>query len=241
MRTFRSSIAILVLALAACGGADRPSGDGATPDGIANEPLPAPVGAGGAVTGMPDTPGPNEVEIPEQPGAGTEPDPALALDADGNPLPSEVPPDAPTTSALADPAAAQPVPGAPLAAPAAVDPIVAQEAVALVRDYHAAINAAALGRAYALWADGGQASGQSPQEFADGFAQVESMSVEIGTPGRADATTARVPVTLSVRRLDGSQRRLTGHYTLRRPAEAAAAGDPSAWRIASASLREAAP
>lgn len=240
MRTFRRSLLVLVLVLAACGGDDRPSGTAATPDGVANEPLPAPAGAGGAVTGMPDTPGPNEVEIPEQPAPETATDPALALDADGNPLPAEVASDAPTTSALADPAA-QPVPGAPPAAPAAIDPVVAQEAVALVREYHAAINAAALGRAYALWADGGQASGQSPQEFADGFAQVESMSVEIGAPGRADATTARVPVTLTVRRLDGSQRRLAGHYTLRRTAEAAAAGDPSAWRIAAASLREAAP
>lgn len=241
MRTFRSSLIVLVLVLAACGGTDRPSGASATPDGVANEPLPAPAGAGGAVTGMPDTPGPNEVEIPEPPAMETGTDPALALDADGNPLPAEVASDMPATSALADPAAAQPVLGAPPAAPAAIDPVVAQEAVALVRDYHAAINAAALGRAYALWADGGQASGQSPQEFADGFAQVESLSAEIGAPGRADATTARVPVTLTVRRLDGSQRRLTGHYTLRRPAEAAAAGDPSAWRIAAASLREAAP
>lgn len=241
MHTFRSSLAAFVLVLAACGGGERPSEVAATPDGIANEPLPAPVGAGGAVTGMPDTPGPNEVEIPEHPAADIAPDPTLALDADGNPLPVEAPTDASPTSALADPAVPQPALGSPPAAPAAIDPVVAQDAAALVRDYHAAINAAALGRAYLMWADGGQASGQSPQEFADGFAEVESMSVEIGAPGRADATTARVPVTLAVRRRDGSQRRLTGHYTLRRNAEAAAASDPSAWSIAAASLREAAP
>lgn len=227
MRTFRFSLVALVLMLAACGGSDRPA-DGATADGIANEPLPAPAGVAGAVTGMPDAPGPNEIQVPEQPE--DEPEPAFALDENGNPVPAS---DAATATADAH---------APMVEPsAAVDPAIAREAIALVRDYHAAINAGALGRAYALWADAGRASGQTAQEFADSFAELEGMSVEIGTPGRADATTARVPVTLTVRRLDGSQHRLTGHYTLQRPAEAAAAADASAWRIAAASLREAAP
>lgn len=235
MRTFRLSLAAaLVLALAACDGGDLPA-DSASPDGIANEPLPAPAGAAGAVTGMPGAPGPNEIRSPDDAPA-PEPAPEVALDANGDPLPADAPPDAPVDPALADASA---VPAE--AAPAAVDPAAAQEAVALVRDYHAAINGAAYGRAYGLWADAGRASGQTPQQFADSFAPIEGMSVEIGMPGRADPTTARVPVTLTVRRHDGVQRRLEGHYTLRRPAEAAAAADATAWRIASMTLREGAP
>jgi hypothetical protein len=217
MRALLPVFAALVLALAGCGGSN-PATDAAAADGATTEPLPAPLDAAGAVTGMPDTPGPNEVLIPELP---EEFDgPAAAFDESGDPLPP--------TDAVAD-------------APAAVDPDTAQQAVALVHDYHAAISSGAPGRAYLLWADGGGASGQTAQEFADSFAGVEGVSAEIGTPARAEATTAQVPVTLTVRRLDGSRHRLTGHYVLRRSAEAAASADASAWRIASASLREAGP
>lgn len=216
MRALHLVITVLAFTLAACG-SDRPT-DRAPADGVATQPLPAPLGATGAVTGMPDTPGPNEVRIPEP---SEDPSgPAVALDEFGNPLPS--------AGVIAD-------------VPAAVDPDIAEQAVALVREYHAAIDSGAPERAYALWAEAGGASGQSAQEFADSFAEVEGMSVEIGTPHRADATTAQVPVTLTVRRLDGSRHRLTGHYVLGRSAEAAARGDATAWRIAWASLHEAAP
>lgn len=229
--------AVLAATLAACG-ADRgaPAGT-ATPDGVANEALPSPAGAPGtAVTGMPDEPGPNEIRDPDTAVASTD----IALDADGNPMPVEPATDAVDPAAAPDaqaPAAVPPLP-VPVEPPAAaVDAVAAEEAVAVVREYHAAINGGAYGRAYALWADGGQASGQSAQQFADGFAGVEGVSVEIAPPTRADAAMAQVPVRMSLRRRDGGERRLTGHYTLRR-----AAGDPAAgWRIASARLREAAP
>jgi hypothetical protein len=236
MRISPLPFAALVLALAACGGDNAAPQAGMPAQGGRGEAtLPAPAGApGSGVTGMPDEPGPNESGPPEPAAEETE----LVVGPDGLPLPAEPAPTAPTI----DPATGAPLPPPPadLTAPEStptVDAFAADEAVATVREYHAAINAGALGRAYSLWADGGRASGQSPQEFADGFAAVESLSVDIAPPTRADATLARVPVTLALRRRDGSERRLAGHYTLRRDTF-----DPTAgWRIAGTRLRESAP
>lgn len=238
MRISPLPFAALVLALAACGGDNAAPRAGASAQGGRGEAaLPAPAGApGSGVTGMPDEPGPNTSGPPEP--AVDESGPMLG--ADGLPLPAEpalpAPAIDPATGAPLSPA--PPVEPAVASAPAsAVDAVAADEAVATVREYHAAINAGALGRAYSLWADGGRASGQSPQEFANGFAAVESLSVDIAPPTRADATLARVPVTLTLRRRDGSERRLAGHYTLRRDTL-----DPTAgWRIAGTRLRESAP
>jgi hypothetical protein len=240
MRTFSLPFATLILALAACGGDDAAPQAGADAQGGRGEAtLPAPAGTPGTgVTGMPDEPGPNESGPPEPAADETE----LVLGPDGLPLPAEPAPPAPAI----DPATGAPLSPAPPADPDAlpapeptptVDAVAADEAVATVREYHAAINAGALGRAYALWADGGRASGQSPQEFADGFAEVESLSVAIAPPTQADTALARVPVTLTLRRRDGSERRLAGHYTLRRDALDPIAG----WRIAGTRLRESAP
>lgn len=237
MRTSPLPITALVLALAACGGDRAAPQAGVLAQSGGEATLPAPAGAPGTgVTGMPDEPGPNESGPPDPAVVETAP----AIGPDGLPLPAEPVPPAPAIDPVtgvalplappADPA------GAPSPAPT-VDAVSADEAVATVREYHAAINAGALGRAYTLWADDGRASGQSPQEFADGFAAVESLSVEIAPPTRADATLARVPVTLTLRRRDGSEQRLAGHYTLRRDALVPAAG----WRIASTRLRESAP
>lgn len=246
MRLSRVSLPALALALAACGGDATTSQAGpATAGDPSSTSLPAPAGTpGSGVTGMPDEPGPNESGPPDEAIAQAAP----ALGPDGLPLPAAAETaavDPATGVALAPTAPASPMdPSDAGAAPAprvsdtpAVDAMAAEEAVATVREYHASISAGALGRAYALWADGGRASGQTPQEFADGFALVDSLSVSIAPPTRADAALARVPVTLTLRRRDGSERRLAGHYTLRRDALDPAAG----WRIAGARLREPAP
>lgn len=249
MRTLRLTLAALVLAMSACGDDAASQAGPAARDAAVAEALPAPAGSPAAgVTGMPDEPGPNESGPPEPATADSTTAPALG--PDGLPLPADAPlvdagdpagaaaptPASPPADGLESPVAGAPNAGTP-AGPSVVDALAAEEAVATVREYHAAINAGALGRAYALWADGGRASGQSPQEFADGFAAVESLSVAIAPPTHADTALARVPVTLTVRRRDGSERRLAGHYTLRRDAL-----DPAAaWRIAGARLREAAP
>src|SRR3546814_8300855 len=61
-----------------------------------------------------------------------------------------------------------------------------QDAVAGIGDYYAAIDAGSYVRAYALWSDGGRASKQTPQQFADGFADTAQVVATLGEPGRVD-------------------------------------------------------
>ncbi|HEY5851312.1 MAG TPA: hypothetical protein VIT62_11170 [Lysobacter sp.] len=218
----------LATSIAACNG-DKPPGQRGGGD---TEALPAPSGkADGSVTGMPDKPGPGQVGLPPQ--AVEE----VALDEQGNPI-------LPATDE-----AGLPVPAADTATPA-VDPAAAneptaQDAMAVVRDYYAAINARAWERAYALWSDGGRASGQTPQQFADGFRDTSGVSVEILAPGAVDAAAGsrfiEIPVAMTATAADGSQRKFVGAYTLRRAVVDGATADQRAWRIGSADIREVTP
>lgn len=208
--------------LSACGGDDQASPTTREPGEASGEPLPTPAGAKGGVTGMPDEPGPGPVGPPE-------PLPAeVALDADGNPvLPDGTVAD---TAAPVDGAAAEPTP---------------DDAVGVIRDYYAAINRGEFAQAQALWADDGRASGQTPQQFAAGFAETTGVSVELMPPGRiggaAGSRFIEVPVALTASRRDGTQRRFVGAYTLRRAVVDGATPEQRAWRIASADLREVRP
>lgn len=218
----------LCAVLAACGDRDAPgraaSGDGDT------EALPSPEGtARGSVTGMPDKPGPGQVGPPQ---------PAVAplLDEQGNPI--LVPPE---EAQPGDPSPAEtPLPDASAAAEPGPE-----EAVAVVRDYYAAINRRDFARAHALWGDGGRASGQTPQQFADGFSDTTGVSVEILAPGEVDAGAGQrhieVPVALTATHADGRQQRFVGAYTLSRTVVDGATAEQRTWHIASADLREVAP
>lgn len=226
-----TAIALVVAVLAACGG-DKTEG-GQTVDGIPDEQLPTPAGApGSAVTGMPDTPGPGQVGPPVsgQPGA-------VALDENGNPLPADGVPIDPTT--------ASDVAGEPGDYSIADGEPTAQEAVDVVRDYYAALNGRNYARAFALWSDGGRATGQSPQQFADAFAQTSGVSVEVLAPGPIGAAAGsrhiEVPVALTTTQDDGTARKYVGAYTLRRSVVDGATPEQQAWRIASADLREVEP
>lgn len=223
MSTFRILIACLALAasLAACSD-DKPQGQRG---GDSAEALPAPSGkAAGSVTGMPDQPGPGQIGPPPQ--AIEE----IVLDDQGNPI---VPTDE----------AGQPIPAADVAPDgAAASEPTAQDAIAVVRDYYAAINGRDFDRAYALWSDGGRASGQTPQQFADGFKDTSGVSVEILAPGAVDAAAGsrfiEVPVAMTATAADGSQRKFVGAYTLRRAVVDGATAEQRAWRIGSADIRE---
>lgn len=215
-----------VVALSACGG-DRSRAPGTSGDDT--EALPAPAGARGSVTGMPDEPGPGVVGPPK-------PEETVALDAEGNPvLPAE------------DPLAATTVPVDPNAPPTDIatnEPTV-DDAVAVIRDYYAAINRRDFAQAYALWSDGGRSSNQTPEQFAAGFADTTGVSVEIMAPGRVDAAAGsryvEVPVALTATHADGRQQRFVGAYTLRRAVVDGATADQRAWRIGTADIREVAP
>jgi hypothetical protein len=221
---------LLLVLLTACG-KDADS-NRVTANGEPDERLPVPEGARGGVTGMPDEPGPGQVGPP----ASSELPPEIALDENGNPLaipPEGLPTDEMTAPGEGDPAVAMPEEPTP------------EDAVAVVRDYYAAINGGNFARAYALWSDGGRASGQSPQQFADGFADTTGVSVEIMAPGRVDAAAGsryiEVPVALTANQRDGSQRKYVGAYVLRRAVVDGATPEQRAWRITSADIREVRP
>jgi len=210
-----SIVALLLcaLALAACGdkkNQEAPAAGGAT------EQLPAPAGASGGVTGMPDEPGPGPIGPPVAEA------PEVPLDENGNPLLPEA-----TTE---DAPASEPTPA---------------DAVGVIRNYYEAINSGDFDRAYVLWSDEGRASGKSPQQFAAGFADTTGVSVEMQAPGNVDAAAGsryiEVPVAITATHRDGSQHRFAGKYVLRRAMVDGATPEQRQWRITSADLGEVAP
>ena len=255
----RTSVpALLVLALAACGAGNEVAPAAATADQV--DALPAPGQTTGPVTGMPDGPGPGDVPIAGAPvemvrsDDGTPmvvPIPGTATLVDGLP-PLEEEPEAglsgtgdamivlePAPAGAADAAgfSAAPVPPPPTTAePTAAD------AVAVVRDYYAAIAAGDHARAYAMWSDGGRGSGQTAQQFAAGFADTQAVRVQPGEAGRVEGAAGsrhvEVPVSVTTTRADGSEQRYVGAYVLRRAVVDGASPAQRAWRIASAELRE---
>lgn len=251
MRPSRPLFALILaltapLWLSAC--KDRASTSAGGAEGEDGRSLPAPDGAGrSGVTGMPDRPGPGQIGLPA-----IDPNAAPAVDENGNPLPivdpAALPPGDATTPATGPGDANAPATTGPAAPVAPATPIAsanepgAEEAVALVRDYYAAINGKNYERAHALWSDGGRASGQSAQQFAIGFADTVGVSVEVMPPGRIDAGAGQryleVPVALTATQRDGSQRKYVGAYTLRRSVVDGASEAQRNWHIGSADIRE---
>jgi hypothetical protein len=217
--------------LAACGDKDRTGGNGA---GDADEAaLPAPEAGTGSVTGMPDKPGPGQVaavtgEPPPTIVPGTEEPPIDLLNPETGLLPGG------GEAAVAD--------GSSVPADGATQEPSPEDAVAVLRDYYASINARSFARAYSLWSDGGRSSGQSPQQFADGYAETAGVTVQIATPGAIDAAAGSrfvtIPVAITATRRDGSVHRYDGTFTLRRAVVDGATDEQRAWRIHSADLRE---
>ena len=224
-----------MLGLAACSGKDNAdSGKGDTGDNAAS--LPKPEVSGGSVTGMPDKPGPGQIGLP---GPDTiSPDAPVA--SDGEPV-APVPGDGTSPDAL-EPAPSGAAGTLPDDLPLPPGEPTPQDAVAVVRDYYASIDAHDYAHAYVLWSDGGRSSGKTVQQFADGFADTAGVSVQVDPPGRIDAAAGsryiKVPVTITATRRDGSAKRYLGTYTLRRAVVDGATAEQRAWRIASADLSE---
>lgn len=224
--TWRRSLPVLCMLLLLCACGDRDDKSGRAGDGTAIDALPQPEGTSGSVTGMPDSPGPGQVGPAS---IGLPPDTPIASDGSVG-LPPEVMVDGDATSPSSpgsDTADGEPTP---------------QDAVAVVRDYYAAINAGNFGRAYALWSDGGNASGQTPQQFANGFTDTTGVSVQINDPGHVDAAAGsryiEVPVAIDAKQRDGSVRQFVGAYVLRRAVVDGASDEQRQWRITSADIRE---
>lgn len=234
MRTRQYFLPVFALAaalsLAACADGERNAAEARS----AEEPeaLPAPALPAGGITGMPDAPGPGRVPLGGEP-----PPPAPWLTPDGN---FGLPPleENPEAGLLADEAGADATDDAQAGGG---EPTV-EDALAVVRDYYAAIDEGDHARAYALWSEDGRGSGQTPEQFAAGFARTAEAAVHIGTPapveGAAGSRYVQIPVTVTARHDDGSVHRYAGHYVLRRAVADGASAGQRAWRIASAELRE---
>jgi len=114
-------------------------------------------------------------------------------------------------------------------------------AVGVVRAYYNAIASRGYARAYALWANNGQASGQSFDAFRAGFAQTASVEARVGTPGRiggaAGSRYIEIPVTIQAVTTTGADQCFGGTYTLRRSEVDGATAEQRSWRIHSASIR----
>lgn len=230
MNVLRFAALAFAMGLAAgCGAKDGDEEHRA--DGTAQQALPAPQAGTGSITGMPDRPGP-AAQGPASPAPNAGADIVFEVPPDPADNPETGLPTGEEAAAAADAAAMEP--GDREASQ--------QDAVAVIRDYYAAINAQDHDRAHRLWADEGRSSGQSPAQFAGGFADVAGISVELASPGLVRASAREqsitVPVAVTTSRRDGSVRRYDGTYTLRRSLDPAATPGQRAWRIGSADLRE---
>lgn len=240
MRSFAwiLSAAIASLALSACGRSDK-AGQDANAPATANGDLalPKPEAKGGSVTGMPSRPGPNPVG------------PALAAEApDEDGVQDADTADSTDEETAADDAeddVAVDEGEASDESPAAATEPSTQDAVAVLRDYYAAINRQDFQQAWSAWSDGGRSSGQTPQQFADGFAGTAQVALQVGAPGPMEGAAGsryiEIPVTIDATQRDGSVRRYIGSYTLRRAMVDGATDVQRAWHIASASLHPVAP
>ena len=237
-------LSCLSLLLCACG----PDGDRVARDETGNptsESLPHPAGATGSVTGMPDEPGPGQpiadIDGAADPLVGIDglPLPPQATGPDGLPLPPEMAGEISSDGIPDVPAAGDGAPPAAAAEPGG------DAAIAVVRSYYEAINASDFDRAHALWSDGGNASGQTAEQFARGFADTAGVVAHIEAPGRIEGAAGsrfiEVPVAVEARTRDGGVRRFVGAYTLRRSVVDGASPEQRQWRIASADIREVRP
>ncbi len=132
---------------------------------------------------------------------------------------------------------------------AAAAPVLAQEAGkaqgwevrGALEQYYADISAANYESAYALWGTKGEASGQTLDQFAEGFAQTREVAVFTGptmVEGAAGSLYAEVPVRIESELEDGTQQRFAGTYTMRRVNDVQGASAAQlAWHIQSASIR----
>ncbi len=229
----------VVLLLAACGHRNQASPGSTGSDDVTDvafSSLPQPQATGGSITGMPDTPGPVPAISTLKPlttSTTSVGDEAVALS--GNPDPTASPAGSASDKTVQEAAtgSADPLP--------AMEPT-PQDAVAVIHDYYSAINQDGFAHAWALWFDHGRASGQTPQQFADGYADTAIVNVQTQAPTHLDAAAGsryiEIPVTITASRRDGSEHQYAGTYTLRRSTVDGATADQRAWRIASASLHE---
>lgn len=118
----------------------------------------------------------------------------------------------------------------------------ADEAVAVLDRYFSAIGTRNYEAAYVLWRGQGEASGQTLEEFVDGFGETASISWEIGEPGRIDPGAGQryieIPVRIVARTTSGESQQFEGSYVLHRTTDIPGATEEQRqWRIHSADVQ----
>jgi hypothetical protein len=130
---------------------------------------------------------------------------------------------------------------APTSQPSAARDTSAPEAV--LRQYYAAINAGDYRQAYTMWANAGEASNQTYEQFAAGFADTRSVQLAIGTPGRVEGAAGsryvEIPVTVNAMTNSGERQQFEGVYVLRRSVVDGASSEQRRWHLYRATLRTA--
>lgn len=239
-RLSTASLAACLLSICMLPACDREQPASTAGDGNAADmaTLPRPDATGGSVTGFDgDAPKPRAPVTSADAGAAGEDTPGMLPSPDDADLEMVVPPE----STVEVPPAAV-TPALPVPAPAAPTEPGAAEAAAVVRSYYGSINAGQYPRAYALWSDGGRASGQTASQFAGGFSDTAKVTVSTGEPGRVEGAAGSryvtIPVAVEAVQADGSVRHYDGSYTLRRAVVEGATAEQRQWRISDADLRQ---
>ncbi len=145
--------------------------------------------------------------------------------------------------------AAMPDASAPAAAPspaASTTPVAGVDDVSpagVVRRYTNALAARRYDEAWALWDDGGAASGMTREAFAASFERYATYRATVGTPFDADAGAGQryitVPVVVTGSLKSGGPFRLEGPVVLHKAADGIESDDPHAhdWRIRSSEMK----
>ena len=119
----------------------------------------------------------------------------------------------------------------------------AQGAANVVQTYYALIEGGKYRQAWALWGDGGKASGMSADGFAASFHKYSEYHANIGAPGRIDAGAGQrfvsVPVQIYGRLKDGGAPfNMRGDVTLHRTADIdGATAEQKTWRISATNIK----
>jgi hypothetical protein len=115
------------------------------------------------------------------------------------------------------------------------------DASTLLRAYYDAINAKRYRDAYACWASQGEASRQTFDAFAAGFAHTASVAVQVGAPSPMGAAAGsryiEIPARIVATMDTGAKETFSGTYTLRRSVVDGATPDQRQWRIYSAEIK----
>lgn len=115
-----------------------------------------------------------------------------------------------------------------------------EAAESTLRRYYGAINAKDYAAAYALWGNGGQASRQTSEAFAHGYAKTLMVDAQVGkafgAEGAAGSRYIQVPVELASAQADGSTRHYRGSFTLRAVMADGAPPQQRQWHLDSADI-----